>query len=183
MIKELLEDAERRMDQAVEHTQGELATIRTGRASPAILSRVNVEYYGAPTPLQQLASFTVPEPRMLLVTPFDANSIPEIERGINEAQLGLTPSNDGRVIRLVFPQLTEERRKELIRMTRNIGEEGRVAIRQVRRHTKDGIESLGGETSEDDVRRAEKELQDATDRHTGRIDELLEHKEHELLEV
>lgn len=183
MIKELLEDAERRMDQTVEHTQGEFATIRTGRASPAILSRVTVDYYGSPTPLQQLASFTVPEPRMLLVTPFDANSIPEIERGINEAQLGLTPSNDGRVIRLVFPQLTEERRRELIRMTRHIGEEGRVAIRQVRRHTKDDIEALTGEISEDDIRRAEKDLQDATDRHTSRIDELLQHKEHELLEV
>lgn len=183
MIKELLEDAERRMDQAVEHTQGEFATVRTGRASPAILNRVTVDYYGAPTPLKQLASFAVPEPRMLIVTPFDANSIPEIERAINEAQLGLTPGNDGRVIRLVFPQLTEERRKDLIRMTRNLAEEGRVAIRQVRRHTKDDIESLSGEISEDDIRRAEKDLQDATDRHTARIDELLQHKEQELLEV
>ena len=164
MIKDLLDDAEHKMDQSVEHTQAEFTTIRTGRASPAVLNRVTVEYYGAPTPLQQLASFSVPEPRMLLVTPFDANSIPEIERGINEANLGLTPSNDGRVIRLVFPQLTEERRKDLIRMTRHIA-------------------SLSGEISDDEIRRAEKDLQDATDRHTARIDELLQHKEQELLEV
>ncbi len=183
MIKDLLDDAEHRMDQSVEHTQAEFSTIRTGRASPAVLSRVTVEYYGAPTPLQQLASFSVPEPRMLLVTPFDPNTIPEIERGINEANLGLTPSNDGRVIRLVFPQLTEERRKDLIRMTRHIAEEGRIAIRQVRRHVKDDIESLSGDVSDDEIRRAEKDLQDATDRHTVRIDELLQHKEQELLEV
>ena len=183
MIKDLLDDAERKMDQSVEHTQAEFTTIRTGRASPAVLNRVTVEYYGAPTPLQQLASFSVPEPRMLLVTPFDANSIPEIERGINEANLGLTPSNDGRVIRLVFPQLTEERRKDLIRMTRHIAEDGRIAIRQIRRHAKDDIESLSGEISDDEIRRAEKDLQDATDRHTARIDELLQHKEQELLEV
>ncbi len=183
MIKDLLDDAEHKMDQAVEHTRR--SSPPSVPAAPAQRSST-----GSPSsttelrrPLQQLASFSVPEPRMLLVTPFDANSIPEIERGINEADLGLTPSNDGRVIRLVFPQLTEERRKDLIRMTRHMAEEGRIAIRQVRRHAKDDIESLSGEISDDDIRRAEKDLQDATDRHTARIDELLQHKEQELLEV
>lgn len=183
MIKELLADGEHRMDQAVEHVIGEFGTVRTGRANPGILHRVQVEYYGTMTPLQQLASFAVPEPRLLVVSPFDPNAIPEIERGINAAQLGLNPSNDGHVIRLAFPELTEERRKDLIKLVRNMAEEGKVAIRQVRRHVKDDIEALHGEISDDDIHRAEKDLQDATDRHTQRIDELLEHKEHELLEV
>lgn len=183
MIKEVLEDAEHRMDQAVEHVVGEFSTVRTGRANPAILNRVHVDYYGTPTPLQQLASFSVPEPRLLVVSPFDPNAIPEIERGINAAQLGLNPSNDGHVIRLAFPELTEERRRELIKLVRQMAEEGKISIRQVRRHAKDDMESFHGEVSDDDIHRGEKDLQDATDRHTARIDELLEHKEQELLEV
>ncbi len=183
MIQELLDDAEHRMDQAIEHVIGEFATVRTGRANASILHRVQVEYYGTATPLQQLASFSVPEPRLLVVSPFDPNAIPEIERGINAAQLGLNPSNDGHVIRLAFPELTEERRRDLIKIVKHMAEEGKVAIRQVRRHSKDSIEALQGEVSDDDIRRAEKQLQDATDRHTARLDELLEHKEHELLEV
>lgn len=183
MMQELLDDAERRMDQAVEHVVGEFSTVRTGRANPAILHRVMVEYYGTQTPLQQLASFAVPEPRLLVVSPFDPNAIPEIERGINAAQLGLNPSNDGHVIRLAFPELTEERRRDLIKMVKQMAEEGKIAIRQVRRHVKDDMEALHGEISDDDIRRAEKQLQDATDRHNARIDELVEHKEHELLEV
>ncbi|MDH3308237.1 MAG: ribosome recycling factor [Acidimicrobiia bacterium] len=183
MIKELLDDAELRMDQAVAHAQDEFTTVRTGRANPGILHRITVEYYGTPTPLQQLASFSVPEPRLLVVSPYDKNSLVDIEKAIASGGLGLNPANDGNVIRLAFPQLTEDRRKELIKMVRHMAEEGRVAIRNVRRHTKDSLESLHGEISDDDIRRAEKELQDATDRHTARIDELLEHKEQELLEV
>lgn len=183
MIDEFLQDAKQRMDQAVEHVQGEFSTIRTGRANPGILQRVMVDYYGSPTPLQQLASFSVPEPRLLVVSPYDKSSIGNIEKGINASGLGLNPSSDGNVIRLAFPPLTEERRRELIRVVRSMAEEGRVAVRNVRRHSKDDIEALEGEISEDDIRRAEKELQDITDGHTARIDELLEHKEQELLEV
>lgn len=183
MIQELLDDAEHRMDQAVEHVVGEFGTVRTGRANPSILNRVMVEYYGTATPLQQLASIAVPEPRLLVVSPFDPNAIPEIERGINAAQLGLNPSNDGHVVRLAFPELTEERRRDLIKLVKHMAEEGKIAIRGVRRHTKDDMEALHGEVSDDDIRRAEKQLQDLTDRHNARIDELVEHKEHELLEV
>ena len=183
MIKELLAEADAKMVHAVEHTQAEFSTIRTGRANPAILHRVQVDYYGSPTPLQQLASFSVPEPRLLVVQPFDKNSMAEIERAIQSADLGLNPSNDGNVIRLAFPLLTEERRRDLIRVVRNLAEEGRIAIRNVRRHSKDDIESLEGDVSEDDVHRGEKELQEITDQHVARLDGLLAHKEEELLEV
>lgn len=183
MIEEFLADAEQRMDQAIEHVQGEFATVRTGRANPSILHRVMVDYYGSPTPLQQLASFSVPEPRLLIVSPYDKSSIGEIEKAIRSSDLGLNPASDGNVLRLVFPPLTEERRRELIRLVRQMAEDGRVSIRNVRRHTKDDIESLAGEISEDDIHRAEKQLQEVTDRHTARIDELLAHKEQELLEV
>jgi len=183
MIEEFLADASQRMDQAVEHVQGEFATIRTGRANPGILHRVMVDYYGTPTPLQQLASFSVPDPRLLVVSPYDKSSVGSVEKAISAAGLGFNPSSDGNVIRLAFPPLTEERRKELIRVVRNMAEEGRVAIRNIRRHVKDNIEALEGEISEDDIRRAEKELQEVTDGHTARVDELLEHKEQELLEV
>ncbi|MDH3396350.1 MAG: ribosome recycling factor [Acidimicrobiia bacterium] len=183
MIEESLADAKHRMDSAIEHVQGEFGTIRTGRANPGILHRVMVDYYGTQTPLQQLASFSVPEPRLLVVAPYDKSSMGNVEKAINAAGLGLNPASDGIVIRLAFPPLTEERRKELIRVVRNMAEEGRVAIRNIRRHVKDGIEALEGVVSEDDIRRAEKELQDITDGHTARVDELLEHKEQELLEV
>jgi len=183
MIQESLADAMQKMDSAVEHVQAEFGTIRTGRANPGILHRVMVDYYGTPTPLQQLASFSVPEPRLLVVSPYDKASMGNVEKAINAAGLGLNPASDGVVIRLAFPPLTEERRKELIRVVRNMAEDGRVAIRNIRRHIKDDIEALEGEVSEDDIRRAEKELQDITDEHTARVDELLEHKEQELLEV
>jgi len=183
MIQESLADAMQKMDSAVEHVQAEFGTIRTGRANPGILHRVMVDYYGTPTPLQQLASFSVPEPRLLVVSPYDKASMGNVEKAINAAGLGLNPASDGVVIRLAFPPLTEERRKELIRVVRNMAEDGRVAIRNIRRHIKDDIEALEGEVSEDDIRRAEKELQDITDEHTARVDELLEHKERELLEV
>ena len=183
MIQELLSDAERRMDQAVEHVVGDFGTVRTGRANPGILHRIMVDYYGAPTPLQQLSSFSVPEPRLLVLQPFDKSSITNIERAIQASDLGLNPSNDGNVIRLAFPALTEDRRRDLIRVVKHMAEDGRIAIRQIRRHTKDDIESLEGEVSDDDIRRAEKQLQEVTDQHTKRIDELMEHKEQELLEV
>lgn len=183
MIEELLGEAESKMDQAVEHVQSEFATVRTGRANPAILHRVMVDYYGSLTPLQQLASFAVPEARLLVVHPYDKSAIGNIEKALQSSELGLNPSNDGTVIRLAFPPLTEERRKELIRVVRHMAEEGRIAVRNVRRHTKDDIEALEGDVSEDDVRRAEDRLQEITDRRTARIDELLEHKEQELLEV
>jgi ribosome recycling factor len=183
VIEELLAEAEAKMDQAVEHVQGEFSTVRTGRANPAILHRVTVDYYGTQTPLQQLASFAVPEPRLLVVTPYDRSVIGEIEKALQASELGLNPSNDGTVIRLAFPPLTEERRVELIKVVRHMAEEGRIAARNVRRHTKDDIESLEGDVSEDDIHRAEDRLQEITDRHTARIDELLEHKEQELLEV
>jgi ribosome recycling factor len=171
------------MGQAVEHAQGEFATVRTGRANPSILHRVMVNYYGTPTPLQQLASFSVPEPQLLVVQPFDKSSIGDIEKGIQAADIGLNPSNDGSVVRIAFPQLNEERRRELIKVVRHMAEEGRVAVRNVRRHTKDEIEQLHGEVSDDDIRRGEKELQDFTDQHISKLDELVDHKEQELLEV
>ena len=181
MLDEILEDAESRMESAVEHTRGELSTLRTGRASPAILSRITVDYYGAQTPLQQLAAITVPEPRMLIVQPFDPGSMAGIERAIQMSDLGLNPSNDGKVIRLVFPPLTEERRRDLIRVARSIAEEGRVAIRRIRRSARGDMSELG--ESEDSVRRAEKKLQDCHDRYIAAADETLEKKESELLEV
>lgn len=181
MIDETLASAGHKMEQAVEHTATEFSAIRTGRANPGLLSRIIVDYYGTQTPLQQIAGFSVPEARMLVVQPYDKSSIGSIERAIQEADLGLNPSNDGNIIRLTFPTLTEERRGELIRVVRHIAEEGRVAIRNVRRHAKDAIE--GEEISTDDIHRAEKELQQLTDDHVSKIDQLLEHKEEELLEV
>ncbi len=183
MIEELLGNAEAKMDQAVEHVQGEFATVRTGRANAAILHRVTVEYYGTQTPLQQLASVSVPEAQLLLVQPYDKSAIGEIEKSIQMSGLGLNPSSDGNVIRLSFPPLTEERRRDLIKVVRQMAEDGRVAVRNVRRHSKDDIEAVEGEVSEDDIRRGENRLQEITDQHVARIDELLAHKEAELLEV
>jgi ribosome recycling factor len=171
------------MGNAVEHVQAEFSTVRTGRANPALLHRVMVDYYGVPTPLQQLASFSVPEPRLLVVAPYDKRAVPAVDKAIRSSDLGLNPASDGSVLRISFPQLTEERRKELIRLVRHMAEEGRVAVRNIRRHVKEEIEAFSGEISDDDIRRGEKMLQEITDRHTTRIDELLGHKEHELLEV
>jgi len=171
------------MDHALIHLQSEFTTVRTGRANPAIMHRVMVDYYGSPSPLQQLASFSVPEARLLLVHPYDRSTIGTIERAILASDLGLNPSNDGTVIRLAFPPLTEERRRELIRVVRHMAEEARVAVRNVRRHVKKELETLEGEVSDNDIERAEKELEDVTHRHVARIDELLAHKEAELLEV
>jgi len=183
VIEETLLEGEVKMDHAVTHLQSEFTTVRTGRANPAIMHRVTVDYYGSPTPLQQLASFSVPEARMLLVHPYDRSTMGTIERAILASELGLNPSNDGTVIRLAFPPLTEERRRELIRLVRHMAEEARVAVRNVRRHVKKELEAFSGEVSDNDIERAEKELEDVTHRHVARIDELLAHKEAELLEV
>lgn len=181
MINADLNEANEKMDQAVQHTVGEFSTVRTGRANSGLLSRITVDYYGTPTPLQQLANFSVPEARMLVVQPYDKSSIPAVERAIQAADLGLNPSNDGNVIRLAFPALTEDRRKDLIKVVHRLAEDGRVAVRNVRRHAKDAIEAE--DVSEDDIRRAEKELQEVTDMHIAAIDEALARKEEELLEV
>jgi ribosome recycling factor len=185
MIDDLLRDARSRMDKSVEATRHEFNTVRTGRASAALLDRIQVSYYGTKTPLNQLASVNVPEPRLLSITPYDKGAMRDIERAIQESDLGLTPSNDGKVIRLPIPQLTEERRKELVKVVRHLAEEGRVAVRNIRRdaiaHMKD--EEKNGDVSSDDLHRAEEQAQKLTDDHVHQIDELLKHKEAEILEV
>lgn len=183
MIGDLLVEAEHKMEMAAEHVAGEFGTVRTGRANPQLLQRISVDYYGTATPLQQLASISVPEPRLLVVQPFDRSTVGEIERAILSADLGLNPSNDGSVLRIAFPPLTEERRMELIKVVKNMAEEGRVAVRNVRRHSKADMEALHGEISDDDIRRGEDELQKLTDRFVEKIDTLLGNKEEELLEV
>jgi ribosome recycling factor len=163
----------------------ELSGVRTGRATPALLQRVVVDYYGTPVPIQQLASFSVPEPRTLVISPFDRNAIASMEKAIMSSDLGITPGNDGTVIRLSFPPLTEERRKELIKLVHHRGEEGRVAVRNIRRHSKEELEKLEreGGISEDDLVRSEKELQKLTDKHISDIDEVVAHKDAELKEI
>jgi ribosome recycling factor len=183
VISDLLTEAEHKMDQATEHVASEFSTVRTGRANPQLLQRITVEYYGSPTPLQQLASISVPEPRMLVVQPFDKTTVNDIERALQTSDLSLNPTNDGNVIRIAFPPLTEERRKDLIKLVRHMAEEGRVAVRNVRRHAKSDMEAMHGEISDDDIRRGEDELQKLTDRYVEKIDRLLAHKEEELLEV
>ena len=185
MIDDLISDATRRMDKSVESTRGSFNTVRTGRASAALLDRIEIDYYGTKTPLKQLATINVPEPRLLTIQPFDPGSIKAIEKSIQESDLGLTPSNDGKIVRLPIPQLTEERRKELVRVVRQIAEDGRVAVRNVRRdvmhHLKDLVHN--GEVGDDEERRAEDRVQKLTDEHTKAIDDLLKHKEAEILEV
>jgi ribosome recycling factor len=185
MTDELLADANERMGKSVDATQSEFGTVRTGRASPQILDRVVVDYYGAMTPLKQLATINAPEARLLTVQPFDPGSIKAIEKAIQESELGLTPSNDGKLIRLPIPQLTEERRKELVKVVRNMAEGHRVAVREIRRdamrHLKDMV--VNGEVGDDDERRAEDRVQKLTDEHTKAIDEQLKHKEAEIMEV
>jgi ribosome recycling factor len=185
VLDDLLDDARRRMAKSVDATKHEFATVRTGRASAALLDRVAVDYYGAKTPLNQLASISVPEARMLVVTPFDRSTMKEIERAIMESDLGITPSNDGKIIRLPIPTLTEERRKDLVKVVRHIAEDGKVAVRNVRRdalhHTKE-LER-NGDAGADDVRRAEEQVQKLTDDHVAQIDAALKNKEAEILEV
>jgi ribosome recycling factor len=183
LIKELLEDARDRMGKSIEATRHEFATVRTGRASPHLLDRVQVEYYGASTPLQQLANVAATEARLLTITPYDKSAIKQIEKAILESDLGLTPSNDGNLVRLVIPELTEERRKELVKVVHGLAEEGRVAVRNIRRDCMHDLRELRkeGEVGEDEERRAEAELQKLTDARVAEIEELLKGKEEEIL--
>ncbi|MBB2942232.1 ribosome recycling factor [Actinoplanes lutulentus] len=185
MIEETLFEAEEKMDSAVEHAKEEFAAIRTGRATPAMFSKILVDYYGAPTPVTQMASVGVPEPRMVIVKPYDASQLGPIERAIRDSDLGVNPNNEGTQLRIHLPQMTEERRREMIKVARGKAEDGRIAIRNVRRKAKDQLDKLvkDGEAGEDEGRRAEKELDDLTHKYVGVIDELLKHKEAELLEV
>jgi ribosome recycling factor len=184
-VDSALKDGAAKMQKAVAHLKEDLGGIRTGRATPALLNRVTVEYYGTPVPLQQLASMSVPEPRTLTVQPFDKTAIGAIEKAILASDLGITPSNDGNVIRLSFPPLTEERRHQLVKQVHARAEDGRVAVRNVRRHCKDEVEKLekSHEISEDELKRAERDLQRHTDQFVAEIDEIQHHKEQELMEV
>ena len=181
--EEFIADAANRMDKSVEHARNEFNTVRTGRASSGLLDRVTIDYYGTPTPLKQLATVNVPEPRMLTIQPFDPSSIKSIEKAIQESDLGLTPSNDGNLIRLTIPELTEERRKELVKVVHQLAEEGRVAVRNIRRDCMHHLRDLrkSGDAGEDEERRAEAELQKLTDANVKDIDELMKGKEEEIL--
>ena len=181
---ELLE-AEEKMEKAVRVARDDFATVRTGRPTPAMFAKIMVDYYGTPTPVQQLASFSVPEARMVLVSPYDKGSMAAVEKAIRESDLGVNPSNDGNLIRCVFPDLSEQRRRDLVKVVRSKAEDARVSIRSVRRHSMDSLNKMmkDGDAGEDDVRRAEKELEATTHRFVAQIDDLLKHKESELLEV
>ncbi|HET9152736.1 MAG TPA: ribosome recycling factor [Solirubrobacterales bacterium] len=185
LIDELLADAKERMAKSVESTRGEFITVRTGRASPQLLDRINVDYYGNPTPLKQLANVGAGDARLLTVTPFDKSAIAAIEKAIQESDVGLTPNNDGNVIRLQIPEMTEERRREMVKVAHGVAEEGRVAVRNIRRDIMSDLRDLKkeGEAGEDDERRAEADLQKATDAAVAEIDSLLKGKEEEILEV
>lgn len=185
MIDETLLDAEEKMEKAVSVAKEDLTSVRTGRATPSMFSRIHVDYYGAPTPLNQLASVNIPEARMAVIKPYDASQLGAIEKAIRDSDLGVNPSNDGTIIRVVIPQLTEERRKEMVKVAKGKGEDAKISIRGVRRKAKEELDRIGkdGEAGEDDVTRAEKELQNLTDNYVGQIEDLVKHKEAELLEV
>ncbi|MBW0088162.1 ribosome recycling factor [Pseudonocardia sp. KRD-184] len=185
MIDETLFDAEEKMEKAVTVAKDDLASVRTGRATPNMFSRVMVEYYGAMTPINQLASISIPEARMVIIKPYDASSLKALEKAIRESDLGLNPGNDGQIIRCVIPQLSEERRREMVKVARGKGEDARVTIRSVRRKAMDELGRIvkDGEAGEDEVARAEKELQTTVDKYVHQIDDLVKHKETELLEV
>ncbi|HEV8459773.1 MAG TPA: ribosome recycling factor [Gaiellaceae bacterium] len=185
MIENFIGDATQRMDKSVEATHEHFNSVRTGRATPALLDRITIDYYGTPTPLKNLATISAPEPRLLSIQPFDPSSIKQIEKTIQESDLGLTPSNDGKLIRLPIPQLTEERRRELVKVVRSMAEEGRVAVRNVRRDAIKHLEELvkNGDVGDDEERAAEGRVQKLTDEHTSKIDDLLKRKEAEIMEV
>ena len=185
VIEDILLEAMDKMDAAVEHTQAQFGTVRTGRASPALVERITVEYYGAPVPLQQLASISVPEARQLLIKPHDRTTLEGIEKAIRDSDLGVNPSNDGIAIRLSLPQLTEERRKEYVKVVKTMAEDGRIVLRNVRRDARKTMEAeeKAGDISEDDLERAEKEIEKFTGEHVDRIDAAVARKETELLEV
>ncbi|HET6697484.1 MAG TPA: ribosome recycling factor [Nocardioidaceae bacterium] len=185
MINQTLSEADEKMDKAVAVTREDFAAIRTGRAHPSMFAKITADYYGSPTPLQQLASFTVPEPRVVIVAPYDMGAMSAIERAIRDSDLGVNPTDDGKTIRVVLPELTEERRKEYIKVAKTKAEDGRIAVRNIRRNAKQALDKLekDGEVGKDDVTGAEKRLDAMTKKHTDSIDELLKHKEAELLEV
>jgi ribosome recycling factor len=185
MIDDALLEAEEKMEKAIEVAKEDFAAIRTGRANPAMFSKIMVDYYGTLTPVNQLAGFATPEPRMVIITPYDKSAMSAIEKAIRDSDLGVNPGNDGSIIRVVLPQLTEERRKEYIKVAKHKAEDARVSIRNIRRHAMDHLHKLqkDGEAGEDDVRRAEKHLEDVTHKHVANVDEILKHKEAELLEV
>ena len=185
MIDDTLLEAEEKMEKAVAVAKDDFAGIRTGRAHPSMFNKITAEYYGTQTPVNQLASFHMPEPRMVIVQPFDKSSLGAIEKAIRNSDLGVNPSNDGSIIRVIFPELSEERRREFIKVARHKAEDSRVSIRNIRRHAKDSLDKLvkGGEAGEDDGRRAERELDELTHTYVTQVDELLKHKEAELLEV
>jgi ribosome recycling factor len=185
LINDTLRDADQKMSKAVEVAREEFSAIRAGRATPSMFSKLTADYYGTPTPIQQLAGFTAPEARIIMVQPYDMGAMAAIEKAIRESDLGVNPSNDGRVIRCVFPELTEERRKEYIKVAKTKAEDGRIAVRNIRRNAKQALEKLekDGEVGKDDVTGAEKKLDASTKRHTDQIDEMLKSKESELLEV
>ena len=185
LVEEFFSEGGERMDKAVIACRNEFNTVRTGRASISLLDRIVVDYYGTRTPLNQLANISTPEPRMLVVTPYDKSAIKNIEHAIQESELGLNPGNDGNIIRLSIPELTEERRQEIVKIVRGMAENGRVAVRNIRRQVMHDIKELKkeGEISEDELHWAEDELQKVTDKHTDKIDVMLQHKEEEILEV
>lgn len=185
MIPDIISDAEQKMAKAIDYAKEEFATIRTGRAHPAMFSKLTADYYGSPTPIQQLASFQAPEARMILITPYDKGAMAGIIKSIRDSDLGVNPTDDGNVIRVTFPELTEDRRKEYIRLARTKAEDARIAVRSVRRGAKDDIDQLvkDSEVGEDEASRAEKQLDAVTKKHTDQVDELLKRKESELLEV
>lgn len=185
MIDETLFEAEEKMERAVEFAKEELATIRTGRASPAMFARILVDYYGAPTPVPQMASIAIPEPRMVIIKPHDPSQLRAMEKAIRDSDLGVNPNNEGNQLRIILPPMTEDRRREMIKVARHKGEDGKVAIRNVRRKAKEELDRMvkDGEIGEDEGRRAEKELEDLTHRFVTAVDEVLKHKEAELLEV
>ncbi|MGC5029542.1 ribosome recycling factor [Micromonospora sp. DT229] len=185
MIDDTLLEAEEKMERAVEHAKEEFGAIRTGRATPAMFSKVIIDYYGTPTPLTQMASVAVPEPRMAIIKPYDNSQLNAMEKAIRDSDLGVNPNNEGNQLRILLPQMTEERRRDMIKVVRQKGEEAKVAIRNIRRRGKEELDRLvkDGEVGEDDGRRAEKELDDLTQRYVGHVDELVKHKETELLEV
>jgi len=183
VVDDLVNDAKERMAKSVEATRSEFQTVRTGRANPQLLDRIVVDYYGTPTPLNQLAGVQSPDPRSLAISPYDVNALSDIERAIQESDLGLTPSNDGKLIRLAIPQLTEERRKELVKVVRQIAEDGRVAVRNVRRDAIADIQELASEVGADELHRAEEKVQKLTDEHVGQIDAALKQREADIMEV
>ena len=185
MINETLSEASHKMDKAVEVAREDFAAIRTGRAHPSMFAKITADYYGSPTPLQQLASFTVPEARVVIVAPYDLGSVVAIEKAIRDSDLGVNPTNDGKTLRVVLPELTEERRKEYIKIAKTKTEDAKISVRNIRRHAKQALDKLekDGEVGKDDVTAAEKRLDALTKKHTDTIDELLKHKEAELLEV